>query len=76
MPNRTITIPVDTQTAQAWSSADQQKRRKLEALAGLFLWDVVSEKRPSLDAVLEEVGRKAQTRGLTPEILDSILKDV
>ena len=76
MPNRTITMPVDTQTAQAWSSADRQKRRKLEALAALLLWDVVSEKRPSLDAVLQEVGRKAQTRGLTPEILDSFLKDV
>jgi hypothetical protein len=28
-----------------------------------------------LQQVLDEAGRKAQARGLTPEILESILKD-
>jgi hypothetical protein len=75
MESRTITIPVDSQTAQAWNAADQQERRKAEVLVGIWLREVLSEKRRSLDEVMEEAGRKAQARGLTQEILDSILKD-
>jgi hypothetical protein len=66
---------VDPQTAQAWNAADQQERRKAEVLVGIWLREVLSEKRRSLDEVMEEAGRKAQARGLTQEILDSILKD-
>jgi len=29
---------------------------------------------PSLQKVLDDVGRKAKDRGLTPEMLDSLLK--
>jgi len=71
----TITIPVDHQVAQAWNAADEQERKKAQVLVGLWLREVLSQKRRSLDEILEEAGRKAQTRGLTQEILDSILKD-
>ncbi|MFP5228331.1 MAG: hypothetical protein ACLGXA_11965 [Acidobacteriota bacterium] len=75
MPSRTITIPVDQRTEQAWNAADPQERRKAEALVGMWVREVLSEKRRSLDEVLEDAGRKAQARGLTPEILESALKD-
>jgi len=75
MPNSSITIAMDGATERAWNAADQQERQKAQALLGLWLREVLLEKRRSLDEVLEEAGRKAQSRGLTPEILDSILKD-
>jgi hypothetical protein len=44
-------------------------------LVGLWLREVLSEKRRSLDEIMEEAGREAEARGLTQEILGSILKD-
>jgi hypothetical protein len=74
MPNPTITIPLDPQTARAYESASPQEKRKMQALLSLRLRELASGQYPSLQQVLDEVGRKAKARGLTPEILDSLLK--
>jgi hypothetical protein len=74
MPSPTITIPLDPQTAQAYDSASPQEKRKIQALLSLRLRELTSGQYPSLQQVLDEVGRKAKARGLTPEILDSLLK--
>lgn len=74
MPNPTITIPLDPQTARAYESASPQEKRKIQALLSLRLRELASGQYPSLQQVLDDVGRKVQARGLTPEILDSLLK--
>ena len=71
----TITIPLDAQTAQAYRSASPEEKKKMEALVGVWLRALAAGQYPSLKKVLDEIGRKAETRGLTPEILDSLLKD-
>jgi len=73
MPNPTITIPLDPQTAQAYDSASPQEKRKLQALLGLRLRELASGEYPSLQKTLDELGRKAKDRGLTPEILAPLL---
>jgi len=72
--NPTITIPVDPQTAQVYNSAAPEERRKIQALLSLWLRELATGDSPSLQQVLDEVGRKAKARGLTPEMLDSLLK--
>ena len=74
MANPTITIPLDPQTARAYDSAAPDEKQKIQALLSLWLRELAASEFPSLQAVLDEVGRKAQARGLTPEILDSLLK--
>ncbi len=74
MAKSTITIPLDPQTAQAYDSAGPEQKRKMQALLSLWLRELAAGDSASLEQVLEEVGRKAQARGLTPEMLDSILK--
>ena len=74
MPNPTITIPLDPQTARAYDSAAPDEKQKIQALLSLWLRELATGQYPLLQAVLDEVGRKAQARGLTPEILDSLLK--
>jgi hypothetical protein len=74
MPSATISIPLDPQTAQAYGAAREEEKRKMQALVGLWLRELTARELPSLQQVLDEVGRKAQERGLTPEILESILK--
>ncbi len=74
MANPTITIPLDQQTAQAYDSAPPEEKRKIQALLSLWLRELAAGERPSLQSVLDRVARKAQDRGLTPEILESLLR--
>ncbi|HXZ14309.1 MAG TPA: hypothetical protein VEG64_18120 [Candidatus Sulfotelmatobacter sp.] len=74
MTKATITIPLDPQTAQAYNSAPPEQKRKIQALLGLWLRELAASETPSLQKILEEAGRKAKARGLTPEMLDSLLK--
>ncbi len=65
-------IPLDPQTARAYNAATPEEKRKIQALLSLWLRELAAGEYPSLQQVLDEAGRKA--RGLTPEMLDSLLK--
>lgn len=69
-----ITIQVDPEAALAYRSVSEEQRRKLDLLLSLRLREVT---RPgaSLEDVMDELSRKAQERGLTPEALQSILDE-
>ena len=71
-----ITIPLDPQTARAYDSAAPEDKRKIQALLSLWARELASGDYPSLRQVLENAGNQAKARGLTPEMLDSLLKDV
>ena len=46
----------------------------MQALLGLWLRELVGGEPRSVQQILDEAGRKAQARGLTPEMLESLLK--
>jgi hypothetical protein len=74
MKKVTITIPLDVETARAYESAAPAEKRKIEALLSLWMRELAAGEYSSLQSLLDEVGRKAQARGLTAEMLDSLLK--
>jgi hypothetical protein len=74
MRKTTISIPIDPQTARAYDAARAQEKLKIQALVSLWLRELTARDSPSLEQVLDEAGRKARERGLTPEILESLLK--
>jgi len=76
MTNPSITIPLDPQTARSYEAAGPEEKRKIQALLSLWLRELAGGEYRSLQQVLDEAGRKAQARGLTPEILESLLKGV
>lgn len=67
-----ITVSVDSDVANFYRSASNEERRKLDLLVNHRLRDVIEARRP-LQEIMDEVSRKAQKRGLTPDILQSIL---
>ena len=69
----TITIPVDTELAQAYRQADQQQRQKIETLLNIALKKAVNPK--PLLTIMQEASQQAIANGMTPEILESILVD-
>jgi hypothetical protein len=74
METKAITIRVNAEVARIFEAASEEQRRKLEALLSLKLGDATRTKRP-LEEVMSKISRNAQARGLTPEILDSLLSE-
>ena len=69
-----ITVSVDSDVAKLYRSAPENERRKLDLLVNLCLRDATESGKSLRDTMLE-ISRNAQRRGLTPEILQSILAD-
>lgn len=67
----TITIPVDHDLAQAYQRANPEQQAAIQTMLKLVLNSEFIQK--SLSQVMEEIATKAEQRGLTPEILASIL---
>jgi hypothetical protein len=74
METKPITIRVNAETARIFETVPEEQRRKLEVLLSLKLSEATRQKR-TLEEVMSDINRKAQSRGLTPEILDSIVND-
>jgi len=70
----TVNIPLDTETAKIYEKAPQADKRKMQILLGLWLREF-EKPSISLDDLMDEISRKARQRGLTPDILESILDD-
>lgn len=71
----TITLEVDSDTAQAYSAATEEQRRKLQLLLNLRLRELTVAPARSLQEIMDEIGTEAQRQGLTAESLDSLLND-
>lgn len=69
-----ITVSVDPDVADIYSSASDDERRKLDLLINLRLREA-TESRESLCTIMAEISRDAQCRGLTLGILKSIPDD-
>ena len=70
-----VTINLDADAARIFKNASPEQRRKLELLISLQLRSASQQPAGSLTEVMDAIGRKAQERGLTPEILEEILRD-
>ena len=69
-----ITVSVGPDMADVCRSASDEDRRKLDLLINLRLREA-TESTSSLRTVLLEISHDARRRGLTPEILQSILDE-
>lgn len=72
--NQPITIHVDPDAASAYLAASGEDRRKLDLLMSLRLKEATAPGRP-LDEIMRDIRREAQARGLTPEVLESLLDE-
>jgi len=75
MAYTTISLEVDADVARAYSSAPPEDRRKLQLLLGLRLRELTTHQARPLKEVMDEIGRQAEAQGMTPEILESLLRD-
>ena len=70
-----ITIQVSEEAAKAFAQVSPEEKQKIQLLLDLRLRDLTGSSRKSLGSLMDEIGSKAETRGLTPAILESLLKN-
>ena len=75
MGTANITIKVDEAAARAFAAASAARREKLQLLLSLRLQELTAAPGKSLQAVMDEIGGAAEARGLTPEVLETLLRD-
>ncbi len=74
MTNTMISIPVDEATALAYNQASVEEQKKIQILLRLRVHELFTQSDISLQQVMSEIGEKAEARGLTPEILETLLR--
>jgi ferritin-like protein len=75
MATANITIQVDADVAKVYAAATPEVRRKMQLLLSLRLQDLASSPPQSLLKLMDEIGAEAEARGMTPEVLESLLHD-
>jgi len=77
MATANLTIQVSEEAAKAFKQVSPEDQRKIQLLLDLRLRDLTISPLPrkSLQAVLDEIGKNATARGLTPDGLESMLND-
>jgi len=75
MSTEAITLEVDSEAARAFKAASTEERKKFVIFVSYWLREYARGETPSLIETMDEISQKAKDRGLTPEILDSILKE-
>ncbi len=75
MTNTTISIPVDVPTALAYSQASAEQQQKIQLLLSLHVRELFAPSDVSLQQIMDDIGAKAEARGLTPQILETLLGD-
>lgn len=69
-----IILRVTPEAAEAFRRASPAEQLKLETLVSLQLLAKLQPPRP-LDDIIEDISKHAQDTGLTPELLEELLRD-
>lgn len=70
----TIEIELDERAADVYTNASQDAREKLRVLLSIWLQEFEDE-TSDLGQLMDEISENAVSRGLTPEILESLLNE-
>ncbi|GAA6614548.1 hypothetical protein [Scytonema sp. NUACC26] len=70
-----IIIEVTPEVADAYQSASHRERQKIQSLISILLQKPADEDLALLREIMDEISDRAAARGLTPEILESILNE-
>ncbi len=75
MLTETISLEVESEAARYYNDAPLTDKEKLQALFGSWLKQYAEADVNSLKRSMDEMTHNARNRGLTQEILDSLLTD-
>ena len=71
----TISIQLNDRAAQLYEVAPEEKQQSLQQLISYLVQEFAESTPQSLLLLMNEMSREAESKGLTPKILESILND-
>jgi hypothetical protein len=71
----TISIPLDNRIVQAYNRAPRERQERLQKLIAVMVEQFADSSPQSLFTLMDEMSDEAARKGLTEEILASILQD-
>ncbi|HEY0739786.1 MAG TPA: hypothetical protein VGD69_32990 [Herpetosiphonaceae bacterium] len=71
----TIEIEVNPEVADAYISASTETQKKIQVFLNMWLPELTSASQRSLREIMDQMSDEAEARGMTDEILESILRD-
>lgn len=71
----TISIEVDNDVARSFFQASMDEKRRFQLLLNLRLKELMLNPSKPLAAIMDEMAHYAETRGMTPEVLASLLNE-
>jgi len=71
----TISIEVDNEVARSFLQASVDEKRQFELLLNLRLKELMVNPNKPLAAIMDEMGSYAESQGMTPELLASLLNE-
>lgn len=71
---RYIQVPVADDVAEMYENVSDDDKRKVSLFLRVWLREV-TEPQQTLTEIMDEIGANAAKRGLTPEILEELLRD-
>lgn len=72
---QTITLEVNPEIAEAYQFASLEERQQIQQIVSLLLNKKNENDLDFLRKIMDEISDRASTRGLTPEILESIINE-
>ena len=73
MATATITLELNAEAVKAYNTASEEEQEKIRLLLSLWLEEFSASPTLSLRALMDDISDKAQARGLTPAIVESVL---
>ncbi len=74
MVTEPVTLQIEVDAARAFRSASPDEQEKLQILMSVLMKEYSRINSLSLKRTMDAIGERAREKGLTPELLDSILK--
>lgn len=68
----TINVQLDDDTARIYTAASTEDQKKLQMLLSLWSREFIMSPTP-LTVLMDEISERAEARGLTAEVLESLL---
>ena len=75
MDTTVLEIPIGSEFAQIYTNASEAERRKLAVMIQIWLSEMTHPGADTLGEIMNRISTTAQSRGLTPDILNQILAD-
>ncbi|MDD5277368.1 MAG: hypothetical protein PHR16_14970 [Methylovulum sp.] len=71
----TISIEVDNELARSFLQATVEEKRQFQMLLNLRLKELIVNPNKPLATIMDEMGSYAESQGMTPELLTSLLDE-